>query len=1267
MASAFKNTTINDTGQLTLPVGTTAQRPKYKIETFTSDTTWTAPTDVSEIEVLIVGGGGGGGGNYGGGGGAGGLVYRSALTVTPGSSYAVTIASGGAGGGSGVNGANGTNSVFGNLINNGKFTANTTGWSDTGAATLSIVNGALRITNVAGASNGRAQYLPGFTTVIGRSYTVSATGVSRTAANYYLEVRSGVETSDSWTSGSIQRTFTAVQTTTYIELYAIGGEGVYAEYDDVSVSESGLTAIGGGGGGFHGSFGTTEADGRPGGSGGGGSIGGSGGTPATGPGGAGIEGQGFSGGTGYHVGPQYPAGGGGGAGGRGGDGTTSSPNKCGVGGPGLPFYITNAIAYYAGGGGGGTGGSSSAGPGGIGGGADGVAGSNVPSAATANLGGGGGGGGSIGGGAGGSGVVIIRYIAEKEFTANTTWTVPAGVNEVEVLVVGGGGGGGWAGGGGGGGGGVLYRPNFAVSPGSTFTVTVGAGGAGTTSNSVPGTNGGDSHFRDVSNLITNGSFISDVSGWTVADANEGSFVWSSGRAVLTNTSLNDPPVNAYQAVSLVVGRRYTVSATKIAGQDFVVNLMASPSSGGGTGGVGNVLYWPGTTYGRKSGTFVATDSTMYVVLRINNNANNVTVTLDDVELYETDKAIVAIGGGGGGTHNASDTAHQQGASGGSGGGASMNYNENTFAAGGGITGQGFAGGSSLETTDNPRITSGGGGAGGPAANTRSAVVLASMPNGGPGMPSSITGRLKYYGGGGGGGDTLLDRLGPGPGVGGIGGGGNGSRYSATSPVNATAGTANTGGGGGGGSNENSGTVKNGAAGGSGVVVIRYNPDTTAGTFDNAFTPNKIRFNTTSNKFDAPRLNSSPRSDVEYPVTDGLSFLLDAGSQKSYPKLNIIQVKCWTVTTAVRSAGYTVEYSDDGSTWTTAFGGVMSATGTPGMITGTVTSGGSGTTGTGAWGRRRHWRYVEGATVSGHHPRVSRIMLTDNEGTEHELVHYCQDNISDVGSYIIGTISTSVLGKTWYDLSGNNRHFHLNRMVSTNSEANTTSPAQYFTDAGPQSYFTVNSNEIIANALSTNRQVPFLGPPSDQMGFTQEHTIQAVVYLPAASINFLYHFAVNPRDISPLNAAGPNGADGSQRFASHLLYGGNSFYYDYPGCCDAQNRVDFGNGAGSGTAGGGVTGAVAMNASWTAGLRLATYRCRRTDFPRKQFFRDQTVEYSSLQKEVGYAINNRSDPGHLGTTNSGGQRFYYFAMYNRALTDAELGANWAYLSNRFAIS
>ena len=70
----LRNTTINDTGYLSLPVGTTAQRLSSAAGTlvyFTSVSTsqWTVPANVNSVEVLVVGGGGGGGSDMGGGGG----------------------------------------------------------------------------------------------------------------------------------------------------------------------------------------------------------------------------------------------------------------------------------------------------------------------------------------------------------------------------------------------------------------------------------------------------------------------------------------------------------------------------------------------------------------------------------------------------------------------------------------------------------------------------------------------------------------------------------------------------------------------------------------------------------------------------------------------------------------------------------------------------------------------------------------------------------------------------------------------------------------------------------------------------------------------------------------------------------------------------------------------------------------------------------------------------------------------------------------------
>jgi hypothetical protein len=58
------------------------------------------------------------------------------------------------------------------------------------------------------------------------------------------------------------------------------------------------------------------------------------------------------------------------------------------------------------------------------------------------------------------------------------WTVPAGVTSIKVEVWGAGGGGGTGGGAGGGGGGGAYNvATFPVTPGHTFTITVGTGGS----------------------------------------------------------------------------------------------------------------------------------------------------------------------------------------------------------------------------------------------------------------------------------------------------------------------------------------------------------------------------------------------------------------------------------------------------------------------------------------------------------------------------------------------------------------------------------------------------------------------------------------------------------------------------------------------------------------------------------------------------------------------------------------------------------------------
>jgi len=84
----------------------------------------------------------------------------------------------------------------------------------------------------------------------------------------------------------------------------------------------------------------------------------------------------------------------------------------------------------------------------------------------------------------------------ESFTSSGTFSVPAGITSVDVLVVGGGGGGGTQHGSGGGAGGLIFMPGYPVTPSGTVSVTVGCGGAGSVGYSHPnqGTTGQDSAF-----------------------------------------------------------------------------------------------------------------------------------------------------------------------------------------------------------------------------------------------------------------------------------------------------------------------------------------------------------------------------------------------------------------------------------------------------------------------------------------------------------------------------------------------------------------------------------------------------------------------------------------------------------------------------------------------------------------------------------------------------------------------------------------------------
>jgi len=165
--------------------------------------------------------------------------------------------------------------------------------------------------------------------------------------------------------------------------------------------------------------------------------------------------------------------------------------------------------------------------------------------------------------------------------------------------------------------------------------------------------------------------------------------------------------------------------------------------------------------------------------------------------------ITSTGGGGGATYNAA------GSTGGSGGGGGGDNGATGRAGGAGTANQGYAGGKGINVVN--RIGGGGGGASAVGAAAVESGGNLFPGNGGNGVATSITGSSVTYAGGGGG-SAPGTGYGNNYGVGGTGGGGTGSMDGGNA---ATAGTVNLGGGGGGGAGYN------GAAGGSGIVIVRY--------------------------------------------------------------------------------------------------------------------------------------------------------------------------------------------------------------------------------------------------------------------------------------------------------------------------------------------------------------------------------------------------------------------------------------------------------------
>lgn len=423
------------------------------VQTFSSSTTWKAPTGVTSVQAECWGGGGAGasGSNSTGGGGAGGggEYAAEALAVTPGNTYTVTVGAAGSNSsiagdsvtvtahagsaGSGVTGGNGgsgsTNTTHhdGGKGGNGSAGTSTT-QTFTSSGTWNVPTGVTSVEvwclgpgsggdggGLAGGSNsggygGAGGAFAGSTLTVTPGANIPyvvGTGGSGGAPNSNGSSGSGPTT---WNGGQVSADYARV-----------GSNGVATA--GKASNSTGTTKFNGGGGG--------TASGS-----GGGGGGASAGAAANGSTGQSVTGStGGSGGTGGFFGHAGGAGGNSNASGHGGNtaagggggGGGSSAGSGGAGGDGF-IQITYTLPSNAGGGGGGgsggtsaagiagaagsaaTGGSgassvSGGGPGGNGG-NDGVTGS-APSSSPG--GGGGGGGAAVAGGAGKAGQVRLTY------------------------------------------------------------------------------------------------------------------------------------------------------------------------------------------------------------------------------------------------------------------------------------------------------------------------------------------------------------------------------------------------------------------------------------------------------------------------------------------------------------------------------------------------------------------------------------------------------------------------------------------------------------------------------------------------------------------------------------------------------------------------------------------------------------------------------------------------------------------------------------------
>ena len=253
----------------------------------------------------------------------------------------------------------------------------------------------------------------------------------------------------------------------------------------------------------------------------------------------------------------------------------------------------------------------------------------------------------------------------KSFTSSGTFTTKVPVKCDILVVAGGGGGGAWVGGGGGAGG-MIVRPGKILPPG-TYTITIGAGGAGDYNpggyaGMPAGANGQDTTFDSVLTAKGGGKGPSHTHAGSSGGSGCGGTPYASNRSGGAETQTGQAGDSGTYGYGNAGGD----------GASYVDN----PYAGGGGGGAGAV---------GEDGT--------------GSTSSNCTVGdggIGKTNDYRTGSNVYYAGGGGGGHHE----------------GTPVDYGLGTISTGGGGAGNGATGATTYDGQNGTANTGGGGGAGG---------------------------------------------------------------------------------------------------------------------------------------------------------------------------------------------------------------------------------------------------------------------------------------------------------------------------------------------------------------------------------------------------------------------------------------------------------------------------------------------------------------------------------------------------------------------------